>query len=384
MKVAVVHDWLVTYAGAERVLEQMLAVYPNADLFSLIDYVPAAERGFLGNRSVRTSFLQQIPGIRRHYRSFLPIMPLAIEQFDLLEYDLVLSSSHAVAKGVLTGPNQLHLCLCYSPMRYAWDLQHQYLHEAGLDRGVRGVLARWMLHRMRSWDLRSAAGVDGFIAISQYIARRIWKAYRRKATVIYPPVDVDAFTPGATREHFYVTASRMVPYKRMDLIVQAFATMPQRRLIVIGDGPEAPRVRAKATANIEFLGRQPFESLRDHLRRARAFVFAAEEDFGIAPLEAQACGTPVVAYGRGGVLETIRPLGASDPTGVFFQEQSVKSIVAAVKRFEREGGEIDPAACRQNALRFTTERFRDRFRAYVDRYCQAAEAKKQAGLLMRQ
>jgi glycosyltransferase involved in cell wall biosynthesis len=227
---------------------------------------------------------------------------------------------------------------------------------------------------MRIWDVRTAAGVDGFIAVSRYIAKRIWKAYRRKSTVIYPPVDVDAFTPGGTREDFYLTASRMVPYKRMDLIVQAFAAMPQRRLVVIGDGPEARRIRAAGASNIEFLGRQPFEALRDRLRRARAFVFAAEEDFGIAPLEAQACGTPVLAYGRGGVLETIRDLNQPEPTGVLFPEQTVSSLTRAVERFEREGGQIDPDTCRQNALRFGAERFRNELRNYVNRQLQRAEA----------
>ncbi|HEU4682484.1 MAG TPA: glycosyltransferase, partial [Gemmatimonadales bacterium] len=213
MKIAIVHDWLVVYAGAERVLEHMLRVFPNADLFSLIDFLPHSERGFLGNRRPRTSFLQQLPGARNGYRRYLPLMPYAIEQFDLTGYDIVISSSHAVAKGVLTGPDQLHVCMCYSPMRYAWDLQHQYLRGSGLDRGLKGVVARWMLHRMRVWDARTANGVDGFIAISHFIARRIWKAYRRDATVIYPPVDVEAFTPDGPREEFYVTASRMVPYK---------------------------------------------------------------------------------------------------------------------------------------------------------------------------
>jgi glycosyltransferase involved in cell wall biosynthesis len=366
MKVALVHDWLVTYAGAERVLEQMLAVYPEADLYSLIEFMPPAERAFLGGRQVHTSFLQRIPGMRRGYRRFLPLMPLAIEQFDLSGYDLVLSSSHAVAKGVLTGPDQLHICYCYTPMRYAWDLQHQYLRESGLSHGLKGALARWMLSRVRGWDLRTVKGVDSFIAISRYIAQRIWKAYRRESTIIYPPVDTKAFTPGADREDFYITASRMVPYKRMDLIVEAFAAMPQRRLVVIGDGPDAAKVRSRRAANIEFLGHQPFEVLRDRLRRARAFIFAAEEDFGIAPLEAQACGTPVIAYGKGGILETIRGLGEPDPTGVFFPEQSVSALVEAVERFERDGSQIDPEACRQNALRFAPERFRAELHEFVE------------------
>ena len=366
MKVALVHDWLVTYAGAERVLEQMLAVYPEADLYSLIEFMPPAERAFLGGRQVHTSFLQRIPGMRRGYRRFLPLMPLAIEQFDLSGYDLVLSSSHAVAKGVLTGPDQLHICYCYTPMRYAWDLQHQYLRESGLSHGLKGALARWMLSRVRGWDLRTVKGVDSFIAISRYIAQRIWKAYRRESTIIYPPVDTKAFTPGADREDFYITASRMVPYKRMDLIVEAFAAMPQWRLVVIGDGPDAAKVRSRRAANIEFLGHQPFEVLRDRLCRARAFIFAAEEDFGIAPLEAQACGTPVIAYGKGGILDTIRGLGEPDPTGVFFPEQSVSALVEAVERFEREGGQINPEACRQNALRFAPERFRAELREFVE------------------
>jgi len=379
MKVALVHDWLVTYAGAERVLEQVLAAFPDADLFSLIDFVPAAERAFLQNRVVHTSFLQRIPGMRRGYRRFLPLMPLAIEQFDLSSYTLVLSTSYAVAKGVLTGPDQLHICVCYSPMRYAWDLQHQYLRETGLDRGVKGALARWVLHRIRLWDARSSLGVDDFIAISEYIARRIWKVYRRESTVIYPPVDVDAFTPEGGREDFYVTASRMVPYKRIDLIVEAFAAMPQRRLIVIGHGPEAARIRARGGPNIQFLGHQPFDVLRDHLRRARAFVFAAEEDFGIAPLEAQACGTPVIAYGKGGVLETIRGLHCPQPTGVLFAEQTTDALCRAVATFEREMHRLTSEACRRNALRFDPVRFRRELEQYVrersSRFLQKLEAR---------
>jgi glycosyltransferase involved in cell wall biosynthesis len=366
MKVAIIHDWLVTYAGAERVLEQMLLAYPEADLFSLIDFVPREERGFLGGRPVRTSFLQRIPSMRDRYRRFMPLMPLAVEQFDLSGYDLVISSSYAVAKGVLTGPDQLHLCLCHSPMRYAWDLQHQYLHETGLDHGIRGAMARWMLHRLRIWDLRTANGVDGFIAVSHFIARRIWKVYRREASVIYPPVDIESFTPGISREDFYVTASRMVPYKRMDVLVEAFAAMPARRLVVIGDGPEARRIRAKGAPNILFLGQQPLDALRDHLQRARAFVFAAQEDFGIAPLEAQACGTPVIAYGKGGALESIRGLDEPSPTGIFFEEPTPAAVVASVELFERQEQRITPEACRRNALRFGPQRFRDELRAYVD------------------
>jgi glycosyltransferase involved in cell wall biosynthesis len=367
LRVAIVHDWLVTYAGAERVLEQMLKVLPHADLFSLIDFVPESERGFLGGRSVQTSTLQRIPWARTRYRLYLPIMPLLIEQFDLAGYDLVISSSHAVAKGVLTGPDQLHLCLCHSPMRYAWDLQHQYLRESGLDRGLRSLIVRALLHRMRTWDARTAAGVDEFIAVSSFVGRRVRKAYGRQSTVIYPPVDTEAFTPdiGTPRESFYVTASRLVPYKRVDLIAEAFAGLPDHTLVVIGDGPEASRVRSKAGANVRLLGHQPLPVLLDHLRRARAFVFAAEEDFGIAPLEAQACGTPVIAFGRGGAAETILGLHDPEPTGVFFPEQNVAAMQAAVTAFEREKARIDPARCRANALRFRADRFRREFGDFV-------------------
>jgi glycosyltransferase involved in cell wall biosynthesis len=365
MRTAIVHDWLVTYAGAERVLEQLLVLYPDADLYSLIDFMPESERAFLGGRPIRTSFLQRIPGVRRGYRRFLPLMPLAIEQFDLSSYDLVLSSSYAVAKGVLTGPDQLHVCYCHSPMRYAWDLQEQYLREAGLDRGIRSWLARYLLHRMRLWDYRTANGVDQFIANSHFVAQRIRKFYRRDAVVIHPPVDTDAFTPGGVRQNFYVTASRLVPYKRMDLVVEAFTHMPHRRLVVIGDGPEASRVSGKAGPNVRLLGRQPQAVLREHLQQARGFVFAAEEDFGIAPVEALACGTPVIAYGKGGALETVDGLHHQSPTGVFFDQQTAAAIEEAVEQFESEEQRFSPIACRESALRFGVDRFRQRFQEYL-------------------
>ena len=367
MRVAVVHDWLVTFGGAERTLEQMLRVLPQADVFTLIDYLPGSQRVFLDGHSVRTSFLQRLPWSRTSYRQYLPLMPLAIEQFDLSAYDLVVSSSYAVAKGVITGPDQLHICMCYSPMRYAWDLQHQYLREAGLSGGLRSLVARALLHRIRNWDARTGAGVDDFIAISRFVARRIRKVYRRDSTVIHPPVDTERFTydTAVPREDFYITASRLVPYKRVDLIVEAFAGLSDRTLVVIGDGPDARRLRASTPANVRFLGEQPFAVLRDHFRRARAFVFAAEEDFGIVPLEAQACGTPVIALQKGGVLETVEGLDSVRPTGVFFPEQSVPALQAAVETFERDSSRILPVTCRESALRFSAERFRQEFGEFV-------------------
>ena len=367
MRIAIIHEWLVTYAGSERVLEQMLAVYPDADLFCVIDFLDDQSRDFILGKKPTTTFIQHLPKARSKYRSYLPLMPLAIEQLDLSGYDLVISSSHAVAKGVLTGPDQLHVSCIYSPIRYAWDLQNQYLKEAGLDRGIKGWLAKWILHKIRLWDARTANGVDSFIAISHFIARRIKKVYRRESTVIYPPVDIHAFTQVDNKESFYLAASRMVPYKRIDLIVEAFSKMPDRRLVVIGDGPEFDKVKAKAGKNIEILGYQEFGVLKDHMQRARAFVYAAEEDFGIIPLEAQACGTPVIAFGKGALLETIRDLAShEEPTGVFFKSQTVESIKETVEYFEKNMEGITPEACRKNAERFAPEVFRENFSRFVE------------------
>ncbi|HMA92158.1 MAG TPA: glycosyltransferase, partial [Polyangiaceae bacterium] len=317
-------------------------------------------------RRLQTSFIGRLPGASKSFRSYLSLMPLAVEQFDLSAYDVVISSSHAVAKGVLTGPDQLHISYVHTPIRYAWDLQHQYLRESGLDTGVKGWVAKAMLHGMRIWDFRTSAGVDHFVANSHYIARRIHKVYGRFADVIYPPVDVSEFTPCEQKEDYYLAASRLVPYKRVDLIVEAFRAMPERRLVVVGEGPEQEKVRAIAGANVEVLGHQPVAVLRNLMQRAKAFVFAAEEDFGIMPVEAQACGTPVIAFGKGGVLETVRPLPHPRPTGVFFFQQSVASLVEAVQCFEAEH-RFETNACVENANRFSVPRFRQEFAAYVER-----------------
>jgi len=360
-KIAIVHDWLVTFGGAERVLAEMLRMWPDADLFTLVDFFSDADRRHLLGKRATTSFIQKLPKAQEKYRSYLPLMPYAIEQLDLSAYDIILSSSHAVAKGVLVGPDQLHICYCYSPIRYAWDLQHQYLAESGLVSGPKSWLARLILHRIRNWDVRTANGVDHFIADSDYIGRRILKAYRRSATTIYPNVAVDDFTLQPQKEDFYLTGSRMVPYKKIDLIVRAFSRMPDRKLVVIGDGPQYEKVLRDAGPNVTVMGYQPFEVLRDHMQRARAFVFAAEEDFGIIPIEAQACGTPVIAFGKGGARETV----VDGKTGVFFEEQSEAAIQAAVERFEA-AFESDPVAIRAHALRFSPERFRTELKAFVD------------------
>ena len=361
MKIAIVHDWLVTKGGAENTLGQMLAVFPQADLFCLLDFIPEGERGFLLNKTSRTSFLQKLPRAKEKYRSYLPLMPFAAERLDLSGYDLVLSSSHAAAKGVKVSAGQMHLCYCYTPFRYAWDLREQYLKEAGLDKGIKGLAARALMAWLRRWDADNSKRVHHFATLSEYVRERIKNAYSRDSEVICPPVDTDSFTLCEQKDDFYVTVSRLVPYKKVDLIVRAFAGMPDKKLVVIGDGPDREKVRAAAGPNTTFLGHAGAEVVAGHLRKAKAFVFAAEEDFGIAPLEAQACGTPVIAYGRGGALETIQE-GVS---GLFFREQTEISLAEAVKNFEKVF--FSPSDCRANSLRFSEEIFRSKLKAFVER-----------------
>lgn len=352
--VALVHDWLPVYAGAERVLEQMIRVMPDAELYSLIDFVPENQRAFLRGKTVHTSFIQRLPFAESKYRYYLPLAPLAIEQFDLQDYDLVLSSSYAVAKGVLTRSDQLHVSYVHSPIRYAWDLQFQYLQQRGLQWGLRSVLARLILHYMRLFDATSADRVDVFAANSKHVARRIWKTYRRRARVIYPPVDTEAFTLWEDKEDFYLAMSRLVEYKRVDLVVEAFSEMPGKELIVIGEGPEYARLKRTAGPNVTLLGRQPDEAVQYYMQRAQALVFAGEEDFGIVPVEAQACGTPVVAYAKGGVLESVLP----GETGLFFDDQSVEALKASVHQFAANREQFVPERIRQHAEQFSEGRFR--------------------------
>jgi glycosyltransferase involved in cell wall biosynthesis len=377
MKIAIVHDWLVTYAGAESVLTQILDCFPEADLFAIIDFLPKNKRQFIHNKEVKTSFIQKIPFAKKIYRSLLPFMPLAVEQFDLSDYHLVISSSHAVAKGVITGPDQLHISYIHTPIRYAWDLQHQYLKEAKLVKGPKAFLAKWLLHKMRNWDIRTSNGVDYFFSNSNYIGRRIEKVYRRKSQTLYPGIDLNNYICTDKKENFYFTASRMVPYKKINLIVSAFAQMPDKKLIVIGEGPDWKKIKKLATHNITLLGYQTNQVLRDYMQRAKAFVFAAEEDFGIMPVEAQACGTPVITYGKGGCLETVIPLidfakspndvenNIKKPTGVFFKEQSVNSLTEAINYFEKNYNKFSAEACRNNAKRFSKNIFKEKFKNFV-------------------
>lgn len=365
MKVAVVHDWIPVIAGAERVLEQILKTYPDADVFTLFDFVSDEDKKIFGGAKITASYLNKLPKVHKYYRKLLPLCPQAIEDFDLSEYDLVISSSHACAKGCITNAQQVHVSYVHSPARYAWDLTHQYLKQSNLDKGIKGYITKHLLHKFRIWDARTANNVDHYISNSNYIAKRIWKTYRREAETIYPPVDVERFTLKEEKEDFYLAASRQVPYKRIDLIVEAFTKMPDKKLIVIGDGPEENKIRkiAEGYSNIELKGFLGTDALRDHMQRAKAFIFAAEEDFGIIPVEAQACGTPVIAYGAGGALETV----LDGKTGLFFAEQTTKSICEAIEKFEKTSSKIKPQACRKQAEKFAPEIFRENLKAAVDK-----------------
>jgi glycosyltransferase involved in cell wall biosynthesis len=344
--------------GAEKVLETLTETFP-AKLFTLVQDPKKLQGTPFEEMDVKTSFIQKLPRAKSKYRSYLPLFPMAIEQFDLSDYDLVISSSHSIAKGVLTHADQLHICYCHTPMRYAWDLYQQYLREAKLKSGLKGILAKLFLHYLRIWDAHCSSRVDSYVANSEYVARRIQKLYEKEATVIYPPVDIDYFSLFEEKEDFYLTASRMVPYKKIDLIVEAFGEMPDKKLVVIGDGPEMDKVKAKAKGNVEILGYQEDSVLRSYLQRAKGFVFAALEDFGILPVEAQGCGTPVIAFGKGGACETV----VENETGLFFEEQSVPSLIKAVKAFEKQ--EFEPKKIRVHSEKFRPEVFKAKFQALV-------------------
>lgn len=361
MKTCFVHEYLIDYGGAEQVLSGFLEIWPNSPIFTLIYDKEGNCKDIIQSTEVVGSFLNKFPFARRRHRAYLPLMPLAIEQFDLSEFDVVISESHALAKGVITGPDQLHISYIHTPMRYAWDLQSQYLEDAGLDKGLRGFFVRALLHYLRIWDMRTIAGVDYYIANSKFIARRIMKLYKREATVIYPPVDTDRFRVGKEKEDFYITISRLVSYKKVDLIVKAFENLKDKKLIVIGDGPEMKYLKKIAPSNVIFMGFQSEDVIEDMLQRARAFIFAAEEDFGIVPVEAQACGTPVIAYGKGGALETV----IEGETGYFFEEQSADALIEAITTFEKSAP-LDPDLIRKNAERFNKSRFLREMSSFVE------------------
>ncbi|MBC9797461.1 glycosyltransferase [Sinomicrobium weinanense] len=361
MKKGLVHDWYYINGGAEKVIHSFNNIWDDFSHYALVDFLNEKDRQeILHGKRAHTSFIQNLPTAKSNHRKFLQLFPYAIEQFDLRSYDLILSSSSSVAKGVLTHQDQLHICYCHSPVRYAWDLYHQYLEEAGLVKGLKGVYAKYVLHKLRNWDVLSSNRVDHFIANSQYIAQRIKKTYSRESTVIYPPVNTGLFGLELKKNDYYFTASRMVPYKKVELIVRAFNDMPDKKLIVAGDGPDYKKITQLAKANIELVGFISDKELKTYMQNAKAFVYAAEEDFGIVPVEAQACGTPVIGYGRGGLKETV----IHEKTGLLFPEQTLTSIKDAVQYFERL--KFDYEGIHEHALKFSKERFEKEIKDFVE------------------
>lgn len=356
-RVAIIHYWLVTMRGGERVLERLIKLYPDADIFTHV-YVPEAMSALIRSRPVRTSFIQRLPGAVRHYQKYLPLMPIALEQLDLRGYDLVISSESGPAKGVIAPSDAVHVCYCHSPMRYLWDHYPDYREAAGR---VTRTLMPPVFHYLRNWDAASAARVDGFVANSHFIRRRIRRAWRRDAGVVHPPVAVDAFAISTDVGDHYLWVGQLTAYKRADLAVEAFNRLGLP-LVMVGDGELAKTLRQRAKPNIRFISRLDFAGLQHAYATCRALIFTAEEDFGIVPVEANASGRPVIAYGRGGVLDSIVP----EETGVFFDEQTPESLIDAVGRFETWVGSYDPRRGVANARRFAPERFDREFLAAVE------------------
>jgi glycosyltransferase involved in cell wall biosynthesis len=360
LRVVLVHDWLTGMRGGEKVLEVLCRRWPDAPLYTLL-HRRGSVSGVIEGRPLRTSLLQWLPRVERYYRYLLPVMPWAV-RWQLPACDLVFSSSHCVAKGVRPPDGVPHVCYCHTPMRYAWHLKDAYFR----GRGPRQWLTDRLLARLRAWDRRTAANVSHFIANSQVVRRRIRDCYGRDSVVIHPPVDTDFYCPaGVPRQDYYLILSAFAPYKRLDLAIEACRRLG-RPLVVIGSGQDARSLRRLAGPDVRFLGWQPDEVLRDHLRRCRALLFPGEEDFGIVPVEAQACGAPVIAFAAGGATETVIPIGGTaPPTGVWFGEQTPDCLADAIERFEKDRGNFDPQALRRHALRFRASRFAEEVFAFV-------------------
>ncbi|MDE5088439.1 MAG: glycosyltransferase [Trichodesmium sp. St16_bin2-tuft] len=377
VKYALVHEWLTPKAtgGSELVVKEILK-HINADLYALIDFESRNPESSFYQRQIGKTFLQYLPLARNGVQKYLPLLPIAVEQFDLRKYDVILSSSHAVAKGVLTTPDQLHICYCHTPMRYAWDLTFDYLNSSKVGKGIPGIFTRYILHRLREWDVISANRVDYFIANSQHTARRIWRCYRRQAEVIYPPVNVEKFLFKSQKQDFYLTVCRLVSYKKISLIVRAFNQLG-RRLIVIGSGGELTQLRYLAKSNVKIMGWQPEEVVVQYMSEAKGFIYAACEDFGMALVEAQACGTPVIAYGVGGATETVLDMRKypDSATGLLFAEQTEKALMEAVEFFESSQGYFQPEIIRKQADKFSQTVFQKHYLSFVEK-CYKAIGKK--------
>lgn len=363
MKVAIVQEWLVTVGGSDKVVKAILDVFPDADIYTLVAKKEVCDELGIPWEKVHTSFIQKMPLGTKKHRAYLPLFPFAIEQFDLRGYDVVISSSHCVAKGVLTKADQLHICYCHSPIRYCWDMYNEYLEESHLDKGFKSWLVRLMLHPIRQFDAIAGSRVDYYISNSDYVGQRIRKTYRRKATTIHPNIDISNFELCNDKQEYYLASSRLVAYKKIDTIIEAFNQMPDKKLVVIGGDPNLEAYRKLANDNVTVMGYQPFDVLKDKMQHAKAFVFAADEDFGMIPIEAQSCGTPVIAYGHGGSLETVN----GGKTGLFFNEQTPEAIVEAVNKFEAMGSQpFAPADCRQWAEGFSEKRFKREIKEFVE------------------
>lgn len=364
-RAALVHDWLTGMRGGEKCLEVLCRHWPDAALFTLL-HRPGTVSDDIARLRPRTSFLQQFPGVHRYYRYLLPLMPAAVRTLRLPPCDVVVSFSHCVAKAVRAPRGVPHVCYCFTPMRYAWHMQDAYFG-GGRVRGLKARLLDGFLARLREWDRRTAAGVTHFVAISQTVRRRIAECYGRDSAVIYPPVDTDYYCPAPVpRENYYLALSAFAPYKRLDLAVEACNRLG-RHLVVIGSGQDEARLRSRAGSTVSFLGWQPDAAIRDHLRRCRALLFPGEEDFGIVPVEAMACGAPVIAYGAGGATETVVAPGTRrEPTGVFFAEQTADCLAEAITEFERRPADFHPDAARRQALRFNAPRFTEELIAFLD------------------
>lgn len=358
-RIAVVHDWCPYFRGGERVLARICRIFPNAEVFTLFDFLPKEIKDqYFQDVVFHSSAANRLPMVQKYYRSLFFLCPFLIEQFDVTGYDAVISSSAAFARGVLTRPDQPHLCYVHSPIRYAWDEQFSYLEQGRLGFGPKGLLFRYLLHNLRTWDTRTAHGPDLMLANSSYVRSRIQRIYGRESQVVFPPVAIDELEYVADKDDYYVTASFLAPYKRTDLVIQAFNDMPSRRLVVVGEGQQSKSLRALAGPNVRFTGYLPRHEYVRTVATARAMVFAGCEDFGIALAEAQACGTPLIAFCRGGAQDIVRPLGRTEePTGILFGTQSVAALKEAIAVFEQNQPAITPQACRSNAARFSEDRF---------------------------
>lgn len=357
MKVAIVHYWAVSMRGGEKILEAVCELYPDADLFTHVHREARLSPAIRRHR-IRNTFISRLPWGRAHYQAYLPLMPLALEQLDLTAYDLVISIESGPAKGVIPSPTATHVCICCSPMRYVWDLHHEYLRRLP---AIARLLAAPMLHYLRIWDVTTASRVDRFVAISRHVQNRIRKYYGRDSSVVVPPVDTDAFDVGDARGDFYLVAGQLVGYKRADLAIEACNRLG-RRLLVIGEGGEFKRLARMAGPTVTMLGWQPFDAMREKMRTCRALLFPGEEDFGIVPVEAMASGRPVIAYGRGGATETV----IDGRTGVLFDEQTADGCVQAILRFERSEQDFDPAAIRRHAKGFSRDVFAKAIQGEID------------------